>query len=296
METEWKSQEMKNAQKFYCEVCDYKTSRRNDFLRHQASDKHKHAHNAFDISAITRSDVYKCSNCEFTFKTNSGLWKHNKTCKNRDAETKEEKDKLIKYLIEENKEFKQMIMQLATKPEMNNCNNNVNINSNNKTFNLQVFLNETCRDAMNLSDFMRSIQFQLTDLEKIGEDGYIEGFSDVIIRGLTALGVEKRPIHCSDTKREVLYVKENDKWEKENEDMFHLKQLIDYVQIENIKNITKWRDLYPTCVLSNSAYTDRFNNICHEVTGGDCKKISLSAKTNKIISRIAKEVCINKNM
>jgi hypothetical protein len=171
----------------------------------------------------------------------------------------------------------------------NNINNINNINSHNKTFNLQFFLNETCKDAMNMSEFIDSMKLQLSDLESVGKLGFVDGISNIIINNLNALDVEKRPVHCSDSKRETMYIKDQDKWEKEDDELNKMKQMIRQVRDKNISLINSWRDLYPECLLSNSKKTDQYNNICMESFG--FKK----EREEKIISKIAKSVVINKN-
>ena len=134
------------------------------------------------------------------------------------------------------------------------CNNNNltninshNVNSNNKTFNLQFFLNEQCKDALNIGEFVDSIKVQLTDLETVGHIGYVEGVSKILIKNLNELDVVKRPIHCSDLKREVLYIKDDDKWSKENDDKLVIKKAIKDVANKNIRQINEWTNLNPDC-------------------------------------------------
>jgi hypothetical protein len=168
-----------------------------------------------------------------------------------------------------------------------------NINSHNKTFNLQFFLNETCKDAMNMSDFINSLTLQLSDLESVGKLGFIDGISNIIIKNLEALDIEKRPVHCSDSKRETMYIKDQDKWEKDDTEMKRMKELVRYVRDKNISLVNTWRDLYPECVKSDSKKTTQFNQIYMESFGGE--KGTKNEKEDKIISRIAKSVIIDKH-
>ena len=170
----------------------------------------------------------------------------------------------------------------------NSHNNSHNNNSNNKTFNLNMFLNEYCKDAMNLNDFVDSLQFQLSDLEKVGELGYVGGLSNIIIRNLKALEVNKRPVHCSDTKRETIFIKQADKWEKENDNNEQLNKAIKTIANKNIRMIPKWREKYPECAHSHSSKSDLYNNII-------IQSLDTNPQSNpKIISNIAKEVKIDK--
>ena len=167
-------------------------------------------------------------------------------------------------------------------------------NSNNKTFNLHLFLNETCKDAMNIMDFVDSIKFQLSDLESVGEFGYINGLSKIIIRNLKALDENMRPVHCSDLKREKLFVKDAGKWEKECADNKILKNAIKYIAHKNVKMIPAFREKYPDCIYSDSRKSDQYNRLIIEAMGGDGD--DEDSKSNKIISKIAKEIVIDKNI
>ena len=183
-------------------------------------------------------------------------------------------------------------MELAKSGHGNNISNN-NINSNNKTFNLQLFLNETCKDAMNITDFVDSLKLQLADLENIGRVGFVEGISSIIVKNLQALDVHKRPVHCADKKREVLYIKDEDKWEKEDEEKNKMRKVIKKVANKNQRLLSKYKEEHPGCNYSESKYSDQYSKIVIEAmggTGGDD-----SEKENKIIQRIAKEVVIDKN-
>ena len=296
--------------RFYCEVCDYKTNKKSSYSDHLISTKHSK-------SIIGNQNLPKfcsehiCDNCNKKYKDNSGLWRHKKKCTQNlhnttnttnTTENKEDKEDLIQFLINENKEFKNLIVELVKKDSsitnniVNNNNNNNMINSNNKTFNLQFFLNETCKDAMNMSDFINSLTIQLSDLESVGKLGFIDGISNIIIKNLKALDVEKRPVHCSDSKRETMYIKDQDKWEKEDNELKRMKELVRTVRDKNISMINTWRNLYPECVKSDSKKTTQFNQIYMESFGGETggEKGTKQEKEEKIISKIAKSVVIDK--
>ena len=157
-------------------------------------------------------------------------------------------------------------------------------------------MNETCKDAMNLSEFIDSMKLQLTDLESVGKLGFVDGISNIIIKNLEALDIEKRPIHCCDAKRETVYIKDQDKWEKDDSELKRMKELVRTVRDRNILLVATWRDLYPECVKSNSKKTAQFNQICMEAFGGETggDKGTKQEKEEKIISRIAKSVIIDK--
>jgi hypothetical protein len=206
------------------------------------------------------------------------------------------KDNLIEYLIKENSEFKTLIMELIKKDNISHIsNNNINstVNSNNKTFNLQFFLNEQCKDALNIGEFVDSIKLQLTDLENTGRMGYVEGVSKILIKNLNELDTFKRPIHCSDLKREVLYIKDNDKWAKEDDDKHVIKKAIKDVANKNIRQITEWANLNPDCKLSDSKKNNQYLNIVmNSMSGGSNEE--QNSNIDKIIKNITKTVIIEK--
>ena len=196
-------------------------------------------------------------------------------------------------LFKQNNELQQCLIEMS-KQTTSNINNNANNSyNNNKTFNLQVFLNETCKDAMNIKDFVDSVQLELSDLEKVGKSGYIEGISSIIIKNLNALEMEKRPIHCTDNKREVIYIKDEDKWEKEEDNKPKLKELIKAIAHKNICMFKKFREKYPDCDRGESKKSSVFNTIVYESMGG--KGDDEAFKDNKIIHKISKHVGIDKS-
>ena len=188
--------------------------------------------------------------------------------------------------MKENSEFKQMIIQQnkqMIEMSKNNSvtNNNNNINSHNKSFNLNFFLNETCKDAMNIMDFVDSLKIQLSDLETVGKLGYVEGISKIIVRNLNSLDETKRPVHCTDSKREVMYVKDDNKWEKENENKQKMRKVIKHVTHKNSKLLKEFKTKYPGCEKSDSKYSDKYDKLIIEAMGG--KGDNDLEKENKII-------------
>jgi hypothetical protein len=236
----------------------------------------------------------------------SGLWKHKKKCngiainsqngeKNNCAN--EITPELIINILQQNKELQQVIIEqnktiieLSKNNTITNSNNNNNTNSHNKTFNLQFFLNETCKDAMNIMDFVDSIKIQLSDLEKVGKIGYVEGISNIIVKNLNLLDETKRPVHCTDSKREVMYVKDDNKWEKENETNQKIRKAIKKVAHKNSKMLSEFRVKNPDCLKSTSKVSDQYNKLVFEALGG--KGDNDLEKEDKIIKNIAKEVTI----
>jgi len=294
---------------YYCNICDYKCFKKFNWDRHLSTSKHleEMKWNKMEIKKEQKEQkeqkdqntkLFVCEKCNKEFKTSSGLWKHKQKCCTVDNEVldKEPSDKeLIMMLIKENSDLKNMMLKVLENGTTNNTiNNNINnTNSNNKTFNLQVFLNETCKDAMNISDFVETVKLQVSDLENVGKVGYIEGISNIIIKNLQALEVEKRPVHCTDQKREVMYVKEDNIWEKEDEANKRLRKAIRTIAHKNICMFKAFREKYPDCEEYDSKKNSQYNKIVYEAMGG--KGDDDYEKDTKIIKKIAKVVGIEKN-
>jgi len=305
-----------NLPKYVCIKCNYKTDNKKDYGKHLVTTKHKKtdAGNMSENKEIPKvSTEFRCTKCSKLYNTNSGLWKHKQVCIINCNEDKydtstntnsNENNDLIKILIKENSDFKNIILELVKNNEniqkqvLEICKHNStnitcnNTNSHNKTFNLHFFLNETCKDAMNIMDFVESIKLQLSDLEKIGEIGYVDGISNIIVKNLKALDVTQRPLHCTDKKREVLYLKDEDKWEKQGEDNIKLRKVIRKVTSKNIGLISQYKEKHPDCSQSDSRYSDEYSNILIESMGGSGD--NYTEKEAKIIQNISKEVVVDK--
>jgi hypothetical protein len=309
MENEENEKNEKNEEYFICCACDFKCSYLSDWARHVSTRKHLVSHNGnhLEINGTKLGEknnkkvFYQCNFCKKDYKSLSGLWKHKKTCfeiTKPETTDKEPSDKeLIMILINENAELKNMMMDVIKNGKnttnTNTSINNNNNNSNNKTFNIQLFLNETCKDAMNIMDFVDSIKIQLADMESIGELGFVNGISKLIIKNLKALDENQRPVHCSDPKRDTMYVKDANVWGKEDSENMKIKKAIKYIAHKNICALPQWRDKYPDCVYSDSKKSDQYNHIVLEAMGGSGDNDE--EKASKIVKKIAKEVVIDKN-
>ena len=283
-----------------CKFCDYNTSRKSQMDRHLSTQKHiettkglQQTTNICDDMCITTNlSKYKCVNCNKIYKHHSSLWKHAKTCVSKKEALDEKPDtsdpsekELIIMLLKQNAE---LMLKIGSN------NNNNTTNSHNKTFNLQFFLNEECKDALNISEFVSSIKMDLEDLETTGKLGYVEGVSRIINKNLHELDQTKRPIHCSDVKREVLYIKnDEDQWVKENECKPVLTKAIKQVARENIKQISEWRSKHPDCNDPDSRNNDLYLNIVSNAMSGGSSD-EQSKNYEKIITNVAKEVTIEK--
>ena len=290
--------------KFYCEICDYGTCKKSSFNNHIESKKHKNNEmttNDNENYAQNSKNKNQCPNCTKSYNDRAGLWRHKKKCtgfQNDDESANNNiSPELIIKIIKQNQELQKQNYDLQ-KQIIEVCKNNANTinsnnnNSHNKSFNLQFFLNETCKDAMNIMDFVDSIKLQLTDLEKVGKLGYIEGISNIIVKNLNSLDESKRPVHCTDSKREVMYVKDEDKWEKENEEKIKLRKVIKHITHKNSKLLKDYVNMYPDCWKSDSKLADYYNKHVIEAMGG--KGDNYFQKEDKIIHNIAKTVIIEK--
>ena len=303
------------AIKYYCNNCDYGTCRKSNYDDHILTAKHKRqsfGNLCQPFSSKNQQPIkYSCQFCGKEYIDNSGLWRHKKKCNSENNETFTNgiimKNEPINFdtnvvldLVKKNQEFqKEMFLEMQKqmfefmKDKIGDNNSNNIINSHNKTFNLQVFLNETCKDAMNISDFVESVKLQVSDLENVGKVGYIEGISNIIIKNLKALDVNKRPVHCADQKREVIYVKEDNIWEKEDEANKKLRKAIRMIAHKNICMFKEFREKYPDYDEYDSKRNSQYNIIVYESMGG--KGDNDYEKNSKIIKKIAKVVGIEKS-
>jgi len=307
MEIEAIKKNEKNEYNHICSYCHYKCCYVSDWKRHIVTRKHivsKGGNNlemngtkfAEKNEKIEQNDFHQCENCKKDYKTLSGLWKHKKKCvieKYQVNNIYEPTSEFVIEIIKQNQELQKQMLEII-KNGTNNITNSNNTNSHNKSFNLQFFLNEECKDALNISEFVSSIKVQLEDLETTGRLGYVEGVSRIINKNLNDLDQTKRPIHCSDVKREVLYIKNDDQWIKENEtNKPILTKAIKQIANENIKQISEWRKKHPDCTDSESRKNDLYLNIVSNSMSG-CTVEEQSSNYEKIISRVAKEVVIEK--
>ena len=311
----------KSSEKFHCDLCDFYTCKKSQYLRHLLTRKHQDNDNNdknSDILVPKGSNSFFCE-CGKIYKFRQGLHFHKKTCNitqndnetNNNKTTSDSEIKLLTNLVidvvkqnqelsMQNQELTNKIVDICKTGHTNISNNgltnnisNSNINSNNKTFNLQFFLNETCKDAMNISEFVDSLQLQLSDLENVGKLGYVEGISSIIVKSLNALDETERPIHCTDKKRETFYIKDEDKWEKEDAEKNKIKKVIKKVACKNQRLLPKFKELHPGCNYSESKFSDQYSKLVIEAMGGSGNNDA--EKEEKIIRKIAKEVTINKN-
>ena len=287
----------KSSDLFVCECCNYSSSRKSQYHRHLETDKHKILQNPI-FEKFQPEKIYICD-CGKKYKHSSTLYAHKKNCNIKivtESHTESvDKDKIILMLINQNAELrkeqtdiKELILEIVKNGTMNNSHNttNTNTNSHNKAFNLNFFLNETCKNAMNITDFVDSIKLQLSDLMEIGEIGYVEGISKIIVKNLNNLDETIRPVHCTDKKRETMYIKDEGEWSKEDEKKTKLKKAVTKIADKNIKLLPQFREKYPEYKNSSSKTSDKYDKMVLEVMTCD------DDKNEKIVKNISKVTII----
>jgi hypothetical protein len=307
---------------FICDLCDYYTDRRSNYNDHLVSDKHKR-------NCEPKSNDYFCSNCMRKYNSRSGLWRHQQKCEidnkidNKIEEIIENKHsslstlstssnnititpELFMLLIQQNKEMQQIMveqqnnymkqqnifMEKMIENGGNNHHNNNTINNDNKSFNLNFFLNETCKNAMNLSDFVNGVDISLDDFEETGRIGYVEGLSRVFCKELKKLHFTERPIHCSDLKRETIYIRENNRWEKD-ENKEKLLRAVKQIGKKNIKVLTLWQEKYPGYKDVESKENDRYLHILTNIMCGETEE-EIQSNYGKIMKNISRITVVEK--
>ena len=283
--------------KFYCNNCDYGTSKKSSYNDHLISQKHTKSIIGNEILPEFCS-IYICQNCNKSYKDNSGLWRHKKKCGNnsckRDIITcindSTKQTELIEYLLKENSEFKHLMLEqnkhmleLASKSG----------NNNNNSFNLNFFLNETCKNAMNIMDFVSQLQVGIKELEDTGRLGFAEGISKIFINGLKQIDISDRPIHCTDVKRETMYIKDKNAWMKESDVKPILTNAVKHVANKNMKQISEWAKEHPEFNNSRSKQNDAYLQIVSESMSGSSQE-ETNKNYTKIIKNIAKESLVDK--
>ena len=288
----------KNAKIFYCEYCDFKCSKQSNYNSHLMTTKHSLRIKGTQM--VMKS--YCCAICCKEYKSGHGLWYHKKKCEKQSKMPEKMPEKthhddddnfsdkqLIKELLKQNNELLQKVMELASIPTTSST---ITSNSHNKQqFNLNFFLNETCKNAMNMTDFIDSLQIETHELENVGKLGYVEGISKIFIRGLKELDETVRPMHCMDKKRETLYIKDNGSWNKDD-NQEKVKEVIGKLGHKNFMKLMQWKQENPQHENSetkkHAQYTEMVKQVFTCITPDDDIGI------NKIIRKVANEVCVDK--
>ena len=318
----------KLATKFSCDLCDYKCCKKSDYEKHLRTLKHIKASKVCDTANIKsqQGKTYTCNNCGISIKHLSSLSRHKKKClveavvtekidtehlENVLIDLSSNEIKVLTNLVleifksnndlqkqcfefqKQNQDLQKQMIDICKNTSIQNTNNSHN-NSHNKTFNLQFFLNEQCKDAMNIMEFVDTVQLQFSDLERIGEVGYVEGISNIVMDKLNQMDIYKRPIHCSDAKREIMHVKDKDVWEKENVANDKIRLALKHITKKNTDMIGKWVNAHPGVLDSDHRLNDKYQQLFIEAMGGNSG--TLTECETKIIKRISKMVLIDKGM
>jgi len=315
METMETENAVKSVEKNHCLLCDFKCSRNNDWNRHIVTMKHKNRAMETDLETQETKTRKNASNQKFgcecgrSYNNRSGLWKHKQKCdftnddtvefnEQRTASITQTKDQepstntIMLELIKQNNEFKQLLveqtnkmLELAKEPKV------VNNATQNNQFNIQLFLNDKCKDAISADQFVENIKISFDDLENVGHSGYVKGITEIIMKQLNALALTERPFHCTDVKRETIYIKDKDTWNKDNEENTKLKGVITKVAKKNLCKIKEWCAEHPDVhVLDSKDYELNHKIIRQSFGDGDEEKLN-----EKIIKNLAKEVHVDKS-
>ena len=303
------------AKKFTCEKCNFETKKQSDYDRHINTRKHLHNSGEDDTKSMQTCDI-----CKKHYNSYNSLWKHKRKCVIPILETSNDNEmnassipaiqsidmssnlmmEFLKtskemqiFLVEQNRELQNKLLELAKNQSVTNTNCNNTTTNNNQQFNLHFFLNETCKDAINMVEFVKSIKLQLEDLEETARLGYVDGVSRIFVRALNDMEVNKRPIHCTDIKRETVYVKNNDNWEKDCSEKKKLKKAVDYIANKNMQQIDDWKEQNPNWMDYNSEEGQVLNKMYMTTTGGVTEEED-NKYMNKIIKNVLREVVLEK--
>ena len=264
----------KESKNYVCESCEYICYKKYNYTQHLMTAKHKNKNILKIEISDDNTDNKEVDPSSNEIKAMAGLM----------VEIVKSNNELQK----QNNDLQKQVLEICQKIQQPTINTNSHNNNNNKTFNLHFFLNEECKDAMNMSEFIDSIKLKISDLENIGKLGYIEGMSNIIIKQLNDTDINKRPVHCSDAKRETLYIKDENKWEKDTEDTKKMARAVRNVDKKNYQLLSNWKEIYPECANSKSKQSDEYLKVVNKVMDGDEENV------NKVIKKVSKQVLIDK--
>ena len=310
----------KNAENYSCIKCKFNCSKKSNYNKHLLTAKHKMIH--IDTNKMPKNAAaYICDNCGKQYTYHSGLSRHKQKCNVQKIEETNEQDidsdkeipnQELELIEDNNIDYKHMFIQLMKQnqelqqtvveqqkqytetineiiPKIGNTTNNTT--NNNQQFNLQLFLNERCKDALNITDFMRSLELNMNDLVQTGKLGYVEGMSRIFVKALKDMDVTERPIHCTDIKRETVYIKDEDKWEKDDDEKSKMRKTIRNIENKNLKMLPKWQEENPEHRNLESKKSNEFMELSITALGGQDDK---DKSEKKIMKNILKEVVVDK--
>lgn len=296
-------------------MCSYATCNKTGFTRHLNTRKHlnneilNNTNTNVEIEIEMEIAKLKCKNCNKEYDSRVGLWFHNKKCVTNQPnihyenhQENESVNEIVLELVKQNQDFKNLLVEQNTKiielsQKSNTSIMNTTTNNNNNNFNLNFFLNEKCKNAMNIMDFVNELQIGFQDLENVGELGYVEGISRIFLNGLRQLDVYMRPIHCTDMKRETIYVRDNDEWNKDTVDKSKIKKAISRVACKNMQKIPEWNRIHPDSdILDSPTYVEHMKIMMESIGGlGKTSDIETDKSHDKIIKNIVKNIFVDKN-
>ena len=300
---DWQTTENKKSfsyKEMICSSCSYRCSQKCDWMKHIITKKHIRLNS--NLLNDNSSKKHRCK-CGKEYIHLCSLCKHRKKCDFKIENTvqieREELPSIINTnemmlkLIEQNTELQKQILELSKQPIIVNNTQNINNTTNNNQFNLSVFLNETCKDALNIDDFMDSLQLTVNDLEETGRLGFVQGITRIFLQGLKDLDVTRRPFHCTDIKRETVYIKDQDRWEKETTEKKLMKQALNQVVRKNLKMIHVCREDHPDYLRSNTQDNDDYMKIYLSSLGSEYDD-EQKRMDEKIIRNVLKEIILDK--
>ena len=322
----------KNAEIFYCKQCNFTCSKQSNYNKHLTTAKHQKITNGNDLMP-DKCQTYICEYCDKEFKYASGLSRHQKKCTLKQEPIEEtpietsqnppimpdmnvfidllkQNQEFKEFMVEQSKQIQEMQVNMQETQQENqelqkqlieavkvgqHIENQTNINNNNnQKFNLNFFLNEQCKDAINMSDFLENMELNLEDLTETGRLGYVGGISRILVNKLQELDVYKRPMHCTDMKRETLYIKDNNEWEKQTNSKEKMSTIIGQVANKNCRNIPKWTEEHPGYEVFDSPENMEYMNMTQAVLGGFCEQETKQYK-DKIVRNVVKEILVGKS-
>ena len=309
-----------NSKKIKCELCNFICSKQSNWNVHIMTAKHINRTNGIKCKP-TKTKQYVC-NCGKEYTARNSFWYHQQKCTNLTNEVTNENvntnigidSHAVIMLLKQNDEFKSLMLEQYTQLQetskqnielqrqlvdavKNNTSSITNVTNNttnnNQKFNLNFFLNDTCKDAMNITDFLRNFDIHIDELEYIGNHGYVNGMTKMIMDRLKGMDITKRPIHCTDIKRETMYIKDKDEWSKDTDELSKLRKILGRISMNNYRAVPEWKTAHPECEEMDS----RDYNFCYKmmrVILGDVEDEQVKLD-NKIIKTMAKELFVNKN-
>jgi hypothetical protein len=288
-----------NAEEFNCKECNFKCSKKSNWAAHVATAKHRNRTFSNEKNAATKP-TYKCSNCDKEYMAKNSLWYHTKKCTVNKKESLENQMKpfeVITDLLKQNKELHEQIIEISKEPKVVNNITNINNSNNNNTnnqFNLNMFLQEDCKNALNIMDFVRSLNLTVKDIEETGRLGFVDGMTRIFIKALKDMDITMRPIHCTDIKRETVYVKDQDTWEKDNNDKNKLKNALKHVARKNLELLPEWQEQNPDYRILDTPENQQYMQISLSSLGAYGQEES-QKQDDKILKNVLKEVLIQKS-